>query len=44
MIVDYKLLSESGPTKAVCLCWVYTAIPCSLADCGITPPTIWYSS
>ena len=42
--VKYKLLGESGLTKAICLCWVYTSTPCSLSGCGITPPTILYSS
>jgi len=42
--VKYKLLGERGLTKAICLCWFYTSIPCSLSDCGITPPTILYSS
>ena len=31
-------------TKAIGSCWACTSIPCSLAGCGITPPTILYSS
>ena len=31
-------------TKAICSCWAWTSIPCSLAGGGITPPTTLYSS